>query len=131
MDQKGLKYHPTKTVCIVVGNEKYRERAKKEVENSPVIFGNFKMKFVEQKVYLGATISAQGLEESVSLTVERRAGKVKGPMVETKPIMEDFRMQAVGGMAGAWDLWESAIIPSLLANCGSGRYWEEDLQRLE
>jgi hypothetical protein len=25
----------------------------------------------------------------------------------------------MGGMAGAWDIWERAIIPSLLANCGS------------
>ena len=28
-------------------------------------------------------------------------------------------MQTIGGMAGAWDLWERAILPSLLANCGS------------
>ena len=28
-------------------------------------------------------------------------------------------MQAIGGMAGAWDIWERAILPSLLANCGS------------
>ena len=40
-------------------------------------------------------------------------------MYEAKAILEDFRMQAMGGMAGAWDLWERAIIPSLLANCGS------------
>ena len=40
-------------------------------------------------------------------------------MYESKAIMEDFRMQATGGMAGAWDIWERAILPSLLANCGS------------
>ena len=45
-------------------------------------------------------------------------GKVKGAMNESKDIMEDFQMQAMGGMAGAWDLWERAILPSLLANCG-------------
>ena len=28
-------------------------------------------------------------------------------------------MQAVGGMMGAWDIWEMAIVPKLLANCGS------------
>ena len=33
--------------------------------------------------------------------------------------MTDFRMQAVGGMAGAWDMWEMQMIPKLLANCGS------------
>ena len=29
-------------------------------------------------------------------------------------------MQAIGGMAGTWDLWERAILPSRIANCGSG-----------
>ena len=46
-------------------------------------------------------------------------GKVKGSMYETKAIMEDYQMQAMGGMAGALDIWECAILPSLLANCGS------------
>ena len=114
-----MRCHPTKTVCIAIGNEKYREKAKKEVKKSPVMFGNFQTKFVANEVYLGDVISAQGLEDSVNLTIERRAGKIKGSMYESKSIIEDFRMQAVGGMAGAWDLWETAIIPSLLANCGS------------
>ena len=33
--------------------------------------------------------------------------------------MEDFRLQAVGGMAGAIDVWEMGICTKLLANCGS------------
>ena len=41
-------------------------------------------------------------------------------------------MQAVGGLMGAWDLWNMAIIPSLLNNCG---VWteidEKTVQRLE
>ena len=28
-------------------------------------------------------------------------------------------MQVIGGMQGAFDIWERAIVPSLLANCGS------------
>ena len=36
-----------------------------------------------------------------------------------KAIMEDFRLQAVGGMAGAIDVWEMGICAKLLANCGS------------
>ena len=40
-------------------------------------------------------------------------------MYEAKAIIEDFRMQAMGGMAGSWHLWETAINPSLLTNCGS------------
>ena len=40
-------------------------------------------------------------------------------MTKAKAIIEDFQMQAIGGMAGAWDLWERAILPSLIANSGS------------
>ena len=47
-------------------------------------------------------------------------------------IVEDFRMQAVGGLMSAWDLWNLAIIPSLLSNCG---IWTEidaiSVQKLE
>ena len=36
-----------------------------------------------------------------------------------KATMEDFRLQAVGGIAGAIDVWEMGICSKLLANCGS------------
>ena len=119
MDQKGLKCHPTKTVCISVGDKEFRAEVKKQVESEPVMFGDFIVKFKESEVYLGDVIAAQGLEKSVELTINRRLGKVKGAMNEAKAIMEDFQMQAIGGMAGTWDLWERAILPSLIANCGS------------
>ena len=119
MDQKGLKCHPSKTVCIAIGTDKYREVVKKEVSKDPIMFGNFTVRFVDSEVYLGDVLAAQGMEKSVELTINRRLAKVKGAMFEAKAIIEDFRMQAIGGMAGAWDIWERAIIPSLLANCGS------------
>ena len=53
MKQKGLKCHPTKSVCIIIGSKKYRTEAKKEIEDDPVMFGDFTMKFVENEVYLG------------------------------------------------------------------------------
>ena len=34
-------------------------------------------------------------------------------------------MQAVGGLAAAWELWERALIPSLLAEAGT---WLGDIQ---
>ena len=104
MDQKGLKCHPTKTVCIAIGSEEYRQNIEKEVKSDPVTFGDFTVKFTDSEVYLGDVIASQGLEKSVELTINRRLGKVKGAMNESKAIMEDFQMQAIGGMAGAWDL---------------------------
>ena len=119
MDTKGLKCHPDKTVCIVIGDTKWRRKIEQEIETNPIMFGSFKVKSVKEDVYLGEVISAQGLEAGLEATIRRRLGKVRGAMHETKAIMSDFQMQAMGGMAGAWDIWERAILPSLLSNCGS------------
>ena len=64
-------------------------------------------------------ISAKGLEGSAQATISHTQGKVRGEMFEMKAIMEDFRLQAVVGMAGAIDVWELGISKKLLANCGS------------
>ena len=37
--------------------------------------------------------------------------------MEAAAIVEDFRMQVVGGLMGARELWNLAIVPSLLNNC--------------
>ena len=115
MDMKGLKCHPTKTLCIAIGTETFRKEVLKVVELNPIKFGDFTVKFKESEVYLGGILVAQGLEKSEELTINRRLAKVKGAMYESKAIIEDF----IGGMAGAWDIWERAILPSLLANRGS------------
>ena len=73
----------------------------------------------KQDVYIGDVISTEGLEASVEATIHHRMGKVKGAMFAQKAVIEDFRLQAVDGMAGAIDIWEHAICQTLLANCGS------------
>ena len=44
---------------------------------------------------------------------------MNGAIFETKSIIEEFRMQAVGGMMAAWELWERAMVPSLLSGAGT------------
>ena len=39
--------------------------------------------------------------------------------MEIKTIIEEFQMQAVGGMMASWILWERALIPSLLSGAGT------------
>ena len=80
---------------IAIGSEEYWSEVKRKVESDPVMFGNFTVNFQESKVYLGDVISAQGLDMSVELTINRRLGKVKGAMNEAKAIMEDFQMKAI------------------------------------
>ena len=88
----------------------------------PIKLDSFVTKEKMVDKYLGDLFSSEGLGESILETIKDRAGKVKTAMMDVKGVMEDFRMQAVGGIIGAWDLWNMAIIPSLLANCGT---WTE------
>ena len=59
-------------------------------------------------------------------TISKRISKVKGQMYEVAWILADYMMQAVGGMAGAWDMWKLQMVSKLLANCGS---WVGTLER--
>lgn len=75
-----------------------------------------------EEKYLGDILNSQGLAASVESTVKQREAKVKGSIYELRAIVEDFRMQVIGGIESAIDLYESCIVPSLLANCST---WTE------
>ena len=90
--------------------------AEKELSNNPVKFDNFEMKKKMKDKWLGEILHEDGLAASVHATILDREGKVKGAIREAIAIMEDFRMQKIGGLMGGIDLWEVAIIPSLLNN---------------
>jgi hypothetical protein len=72
------------------------------------------------EVYLGDVLAeGSSLAASTEASVARNMARCTGTMYEVRAIMEDFRVQAIGGMAGAWDLWEGGICASLLANCST------------
>ena len=50
-------------------------------------------------------------------TAQERAGQIRGATMEISSIMEEFQMQAMGGLMSAWEPWEKALIPSLLSSC--------------
>ena len=51
-----------------------------------------------------------------ALPLRERIGKIKIGIVETNAILEDLRMQMIGGIIGAIDIWELAFIPLLFNN---------------
>ena len=55
------------------------------------------------------------LSSSALATVQDRVGKIKGAAIEIKTIIEYFQMPATAGTTAAWELWEHALIPSLLS----------------
>ena len=121
-----LRCHPKKTCYIVFGSKSYKKKVREELQVCPLMFGDFVMEEKESDVYLGDVLHSGGLAASVEATISRRISKVKGEMYEVAAILADYRMQAIGGMAGAWDMWEMMIVPKLLSNCGS---WVGSLQR--
>ena len=85
------------------------------------MFGNIVTKMKVSDKYLGDIIHSEGLDASVEATVEDRMGRITSATHKIKAIMDDDRIQTIGGMMGAWDLWNLAVIPSLLNNCST---WE-------
>ena len=120
MEDKLLTCHPTKTCYLVVGTPRYREIVKNELKNNPLMFGNFTCKEKDNDIYLGDVISSLGLEHSVELTVQKRLGLIRGAMYETSAIMEDYRLQAVGGMSGAGRYGSEPSVPSCSTTAGPG-----------
>ena len=100
--EKGLKAHQTKTTFVIIGTRKYREKMTKEAEANPVYFGSFVCQPSVSEIYLGEVIHSEGLEAGLEATINHRLGKVRGAMYKAKALMEDFRLQAITGMEGAW-----------------------------
>lgn len=74
------------------------------------------MKNKQQEKWLGDQIHEGGNSRSVLVTVQERRGRVTAAIFEVKAVIEDLRMQVIGGFVGGLDLWEMAIIPMLLNN---------------
>ena len=97
---------------------------RKELSSCPIDFMKFNLKEKEKDKYLGQMIESN-LAASALATVQERSGKIKGAAIEIKGIIEEFQMQALAGCMAAWELWEHALLPSLLAGAGT---WLGEIQ---
>ena len=64
-------------------------------------------------------MSDKRLEKSVEATINHRFGKVFSAIFELKAVIEDLRFQMIGGLKCGIDIWEVAMILSLLNNSGT------------
>ena len=96
--------------------------------------GNIVTKEKDKDKYPGDVL-AGSLRMSVLATIQDREPKVKAAMIETKHLVEDFRAQAIGGLVTGLDMWEAAILPTLLYNCSTwvemGKEAVEELEELQ
>ena len=119
MEEKGLEAHPDKTCYIVCGSRRFKEKVMCDLQSNPIMFGQFPVKQRESDRYLGQMLHSGGLDMCAVATVQERVGRIKGATMEIKGIIEEFQMQVMGGMMAAVDLWEKALIPSLLSGSGT------------
>ena len=119
MAEKNLKLNEDKCVVIAMGTKRQREKVKVELENKPIVCGDFQMKTAEKEKWLGQQIAAGGLADSVAETVGAKEGKIKAACLEIANIVNDWRAETVGGLETAIILWEACIIPSLLHSCST------------
>ena len=85
----------------------------------PLTFNGNNIREKNQDKYLGDIIHSSGSEKSVEATVNDRYWRIYSGILEIKTIMEDCRIETVGGMSAGLDLWELALIPALLNNAES------------
>jgi hypothetical protein len=115
-----LSCHPTKTCFVIFDSKRYITKVRDIVKKEPIMLGDQVTQPSEAKVYLGDVLAeGSSLAASTEATAMRNMARCRGALYEVRSIMEDFRIQAIGGMAGAWDLWEAGICSSLLANCST------------
>ena len=70
----------------------------------------------EKDEYLGDILHEGGLAMSVKATVNKRYGRIKSAILEISAILDDFRIDALGGLKAGLDIYEYALLPSLLYN---------------
>ena len=83
------------------------------------MFGKFPVKQKISEKYLGQVLHSGGVECSAQATVMERSGKIKGASMEIKSIVEEYQMQTCGGLIAARELWERALVPSLISGAGT------------
>ena len=131
VESKCLSFNYGKSVCMVLGDKKAREKLIKELEENPLTLGGHEMKLVEGDKYLGDHLSVN-VAKSVSSTIKRRIGLAAHTAFEARSVIDDARAEVVGGLTVAFSIWEMAVIPSLLHNSETwGGIRKKDIKQLD
>ena len=117
MEAKLLDLNTDKSCFIILGQDKIVQPIKNELLTNPLsLCGNVMKEKVSDK-YLGDYIHIKGTSASVECTISNRYGRTVLAILETRAIIDDCRINTLGGLQSGLDYWEIAHLPSLLNNC--------------
>ena len=114
MKQRGLSLNRDKSICLIIGSEKQKTKASRDLIRQPLMCGDFETNEKQQDKWLGQILSSAGLTDCVAQTVSAREGKIRGACLEIAVIINDWRAKVLGGLETALMLWETCCVPSLL-----------------
>ena len=117
MKRKQLSLNISKCSLIVFEKKKRIEAIRKSINQSKSLkIGQDIIKAKIKDDYLGDVIHEEGLEKSVEATIAKRYGRIFSSLIEVSAILDDFRIDSIGGMKAGLEIYELAILPSLLNN---------------
>ena len=98
MRRKQLELNVTKC-CVLIFDKKSRSKETREAinENSLLSIGGHMIKAKVQEKYLGDILNEGGLRQSVQATISERYGKAFASIREIGAVINDFRVNAIGG----------------------------------
>ena len=71
------------------------------------------MKVKSHDKYLGDCLDTRGLAKSVETTVAKRYGVCLNEILEMKSVIEDYRINSLGGIQVGIQVFNLAILPKL------------------
>ena len=112
-----MEAHPEKSGLLVFGRA--REKLKADIETTPTEVQGFTMSFKQAETYLGMQFVEKGASESITQTLLTRRVKCMTKSAELVKLLEDDRVQAVGWLVTAINVFNAVIVSTLLYGCGS------------
>ena len=116
MKRMQLDLNIAKCSVIVFHNKKSGIIREKMNKMKHIKIANNQILAKDKDEYLGDFIHEGGLSKSVETTINNRLGRIFSSMIEVSAILDDFRIDTIGGMVAGLEIYELALLPSLLNN---------------
>ena len=129
MDSKTLDVNIDKSVYLIVAKKSNVERIRAEITKRQLCYKGSVLKEKLTEKWLGQVINAAGIKESTMSTIQERKYRIHNIIHETKAIVEDCRMNKIGGLKCSKEIWELAILPSLLNNAEVWHIQDQKIQK--